>query len=198
MSETNKDHILEAAVAVFAADGYDKASIRTVAGKAGVNIPTIYYYFQSKEGLFLEVLRSAMTLHLEHLEAALSACSGGRERLTAILDESVRLVRELPQTAKLAFGARFQWAEGTEVDRLFAEHWPVLVGLVQTCLAEELPADTGDDRLYRLSAAFVMLLGGLVQTLLYHGDMGLDLSPMTGELVDLFLGKHSEKGFGDV
>jgi AcrR family transcriptional regulator len=190
MSESSREQILAAAVEVFASEGYDKASIRTVAKRAEVNNPTIYYYFQSKEGLYLEVLRSVMAIHNAHLEAILASHRTGRERLTAILDESIRLVGEMPQLAQLVFGARVQWAQGTEVDRLFADHWPVLVGMISPCLAEELPDDTGGDRLFRLSAVFAILLGGLVQHLLYVEDPGLDLAKMTDELVALFLGPN--------
>lgn len=44
--------ILLAALEVFAEEGYDGASTRSLASRAGVNAPAIQYYFGSKEGLY--------------------------------------------------------------------------------------------------------------------------------------------------
>jgi AcrR family transcriptional regulator len=45
------DQILTAASEVFAEDGYDRASIRSVVERAGVSIAGLYYYVRSKEEL---------------------------------------------------------------------------------------------------------------------------------------------------
>lgn len=50
--------ILEAAVDEFAARGLQDARIEDVAERAGANRRMIYYYFGSKEGLYLEALES--------------------------------------------------------------------------------------------------------------------------------------------
>ena len=44
--------ILDAAIEVFASEGYGGASTRVLAARAGVNQPAIQYYFASKEGLY--------------------------------------------------------------------------------------------------------------------------------------------------
>src|SRR5215469_8548444 len=44
--------ILETAIQVFADKGYEGASTRMLAERAGVNLPAIQYYFGSKEGLY--------------------------------------------------------------------------------------------------------------------------------------------------
>lgn len=60
--------ILDIAEKVFANEGFDSASIRSIAAGAGVNLPTIYYYFDSKLGLIQAVLdRRVRPLGLEHL-----------------------------------------------------------------------------------------------------------------------------------
>jgi AcrR family transcriptional regulator len=44
--------ILDAATAVFAAEGFDRANMDAIAARAGVTKPTLYARFGSKEGLF--------------------------------------------------------------------------------------------------------------------------------------------------
>lgn len=49
--------ILNAAEAAFADLGYEGASLRDIVARAKVNLPTVYYYFRSKEGLLEAVFR---------------------------------------------------------------------------------------------------------------------------------------------
>ncbi len=54
--EDTKLRILRAALEVFATEGYEGASTRELARRAGVNLPAIQYYFGSKEGLYEAVV----------------------------------------------------------------------------------------------------------------------------------------------
>ena len=69
-AETNpKDRILDAAEKVFADCGFEGASLRNIVGEAGVNLATVYYYFESKERLMGAVIeRRFGPLRQEHLE----------------------------------------------------------------------------------------------------------------------------------
>lgn len=52
--EETRARIIEAAVQVFGVRGYGGASTRDIAAAAGVNAPAIQYYFDGKEGVYLE------------------------------------------------------------------------------------------------------------------------------------------------
>ena len=54
---STRDEIAEAAVRCFARDGFG-ASLRTVAGEAGVSAALIVHHFGSKQNLLLEVLEA--------------------------------------------------------------------------------------------------------------------------------------------
>jgi AcrR family transcriptional regulator len=54
--EDARRRILEAALEMFAVHGYEGASTRLLAERAGVNLPAIQYYFGSKEGLYRAVV----------------------------------------------------------------------------------------------------------------------------------------------
>jgi TetR/AcrR family transcriptional regulator len=55
-SQITRAKILSAATAEFAEKGYDGARVDDIALLSGLQKNVIYYYFQSKEGLFTEVL----------------------------------------------------------------------------------------------------------------------------------------------
>ncbi len=77
-ADRTRQSILDAAVAEFSATGLSGTRMERIALRAGVNKRLIYYYFGSKEALFLAVLeqtyadiRAAETaLHLADLEPA--------------------------------------------------------------------------------------------------------------------------------
>lgn len=55
-AQTTRDNILRAATKVFARYGYDGGSVEKISQSAKSFDRMIYYYFGSKEGLFIEVL----------------------------------------------------------------------------------------------------------------------------------------------
>ena len=55
-AQATRDSILHAAIKVFARDGYDGGRIEQISKAARSYDRMIYYYFGSKEGLFVEVL----------------------------------------------------------------------------------------------------------------------------------------------
>ena len=79
--EDTRRRILETALALFAAEGFDSASTRAIAERAGVNLPAIQYYFGSKEGLY-----SAAIAHIG--EQATQAVMPIASRVYAALDGS--------------------------------------------------------------------------------------------------------------
>ena len=54
--QDSRQRILDAALDVFYEVGFDGARMDAIAKRAGVNQALIYYYFNSKEGLFKELL----------------------------------------------------------------------------------------------------------------------------------------------
>ncbi len=82
-AQTTRDNILKAATKVFARYGYDGGSVEKISAAAKSVDRMIYYYFGSKEGLFIEVIESiyrrmneaeaALEIHLEAPVEALMA-----------------------------------------------------------------------------------------------------------------------------
>jgi AcrR family transcriptional regulator len=58
-SELTRQSIVKAAIHLFAQKGFEGASVRAIVAKARVNQAAINYHFKGKEGLYLEVLKTA-------------------------------------------------------------------------------------------------------------------------------------------
>jgi AcrR family transcriptional regulator len=92
--EDTRRRILETALDLFAAHGYQGASTRQIADGAGVNLPAIQYYFGNKEGLYraiIEDIAADTDRHMASLaprvRAALDDADTPREELAALLGE---------------------------------------------------------------------------------------------------------------
>jgi TetR/AcrR family transcriptional regulator len=83
-----RERLLEKAIGMFAEKGYAGTSVREIVEQAGVSKPVLYYYFKSKEGLFLSILDMAEALQKQLLSEILR--SDGK-----VLDRLLKLYRRL-------------------------------------------------------------------------------------------------------
>ncbi len=86
--QSTRMRLLEAAGEVFAAQGFQHATVRDIVAKAGANIAAVNYHFGDKRGLYVEVIRECKRWANEHypVEGA-----GGVEERTADPREQLRL-----------------------------------------------------------------------------------------------------------
>jgi TetR/AcrR family transcriptional repressor of mexJK operon len=66
--QAKERRILQAALNVFAAEGYSGTSMDAIAAKAEVSKPTLYQYFGTKEQLFTEIMLSRRNEMLDAFE----------------------------------------------------------------------------------------------------------------------------------
>jgi AcrR family transcriptional regulator len=77
----SRERLLETAIGMFAEKGYAGTSVREIVGRAGVSKPVLYYYFKSKEGLFLDILDMAENLQKQLLSEVLKTEGNVLDRL---------------------------------------------------------------------------------------------------------------------
>jgi AcrR family transcriptional regulator len=99
--------ILAAAQQVFAASGFEAATLREITDRAGVNIAAVNYYFRSKDALVRQVLERLMTPYVQARLAALDACERATDRGPPALEDVVSaLVRPMVRLSLDAAGGR--------------------------------------------------------------------------------------------
>ena len=81
---STKARILGAAEEVFAARGFEGASTREIAGRAGVNISSLHYHWESKETLYLTVFRAISDRIVDLLRDTLAPGLAGEGRAQLI------------------------------------------------------------------------------------------------------------------
>src|SRR5258705_13685167 len=87
-------HIARVAARLFASQGYDATSVRTIVEAAGVTKPTLYYHFGSKEGLAQALLTHPMTEFVSTLRKCLDASDDPVANLVAQIEGQFAFMRE--------------------------------------------------------------------------------------------------------
>ncbi len=85
-AEQTRATIADAALRLFRRDGYDRTTMRAIAGEAGVAVGNAYYYFGSKEHLIQAFYDSIQVEHAEAAGAVLQRDRGFDVRLRGVLD----------------------------------------------------------------------------------------------------------------
>ena len=88
LESNTREKVLETATDLFAEKGYAGTSVREIVAKVGVSKPVLYYYFQSKEGLFYAILEWAANVQQSILDEIFEA-SG------TVLDRFIFLYRKM-------------------------------------------------------------------------------------------------------
>ncbi|HPV14403.1 MAG TPA: TetR/AcrR family transcriptional regulator [Candidatus Cloacimonadota bacterium] len=90
--ELKKATIIQAAMEVFAKNGYAKGSIGDIAAKAEIGKATMYYYFDSKEAVFMEAVKLAYRRFFEVIENQVASLEGFEDRFRALVRIPIRYI----------------------------------------------------------------------------------------------------------
>jgi AcrR family transcriptional regulator len=80
-----REAILNAAMDLFARNGYAGSSIRAICQAAGITKPVLYYHFRSKEHLFSELMIDSFGFYLKTMLRASNSQGDLRSRLISIV-----------------------------------------------------------------------------------------------------------------
>jgi AcrR family transcriptional regulator len=84
-SEATRTRIVEAALRLFLANGYDRTTMRAIATEAGVSVGNAYYYFTSKEALVQGFYDALAEQHRQQSVALLAVEEEFATRLRLVL-----------------------------------------------------------------------------------------------------------------
>lgn len=125
--------IVHAARARFLAEGVDGASLRNIAADAGTNVGMVFYYFPTKDDLFLAVVEEVYAKLLDDLGRVVAREAPLRERLEGVFrrigtasELELEVIRLVAREALLS-GERF----GRVLARARSGHVPLILSILQ-------------------------------------------------------------------
>jgi|GEM_PF-201118 len=102
-----RQRLLEAGLKQFANRGYAGTSVQDITEDAKVTKPTLYYYFQSKEGLFQALVELAMDERLRLMREAARPGMATVDQLVAVIAAVTNFASRQPDLLRLSFSTAF-------------------------------------------------------------------------------------------
>lgn len=95
-----KQEILDAALAVFARQGFRGTTIDQIAAQAGMSKPNVLYYFDDKQSIHAILLQNILDVWLEPLEQV-NPAGEPVEELLAYVHRKLELAADFPRESRL-------------------------------------------------------------------------------------------------
>lgn len=99
--------ILRVALKIFADCGYAGASVQSIVDAARVTKPTLYYYFESKAGLYQALIDWAHDERYRLMQEAAAQAQGAADRLTEVLSALFEFINGNRELMRIAFATAF-------------------------------------------------------------------------------------------
>ena len=155
---SSKKRILWAAGDIFSEIGFRQATIRQISKRAGVNVASINYYFQSKDNLYLETLRYWKDIAFEKYprELGTSASDPPEMRLEGFIRSFV--YRILDPGVESRFGRLMarEFADPTEaLDVIVEETARPMFTLIGSIIGRIIDKDPVSDRVLYCTSSII-------------------------------------------
>src|SRR5262245_46877710 len=133
------DRILNKALELFAAKGYDATSVREICEAAEITKPTLYHFYGSKEGVYQALVEGALQEYKQRLVGQVEAPGAPRERLKAIARDYFAFARERRELVRFLFALIHNppsSAPVTDFPRFYEGVVALVSGVVERGIAE--------------------------------------------------------------
>lgn len=107
-----RERLLREALRLFTSRGYAATTVREIVEAAGVTKPVLYYYFTSKEGLYLEIMGGISRLFEQRVDELPVLQGSVRERMLHFFTGMFNGARENLEAVRLAFSIYFGPPQG--------------------------------------------------------------------------------------
>lgn len=138
-----RERLLTEALRLFTSRGYATTTVREIVEAAGVTKPVLYYYFNSKEGLYLEIMAGISQLFEQQVMDLQMTGGSVRHRLIHFFSSMFTSARHNLLIVKLAYSIYYAPQQGAPfID--FNSFFDRILDIVDNLLAEGV--DSGELR----------------------------------------------------
>jgi AcrR family transcriptional regulator len=102
-SERTRAHLVDVAMRLFKEQGFDKTTMREIAGAAGLAQGAAYYYFDSKEHLIFEFYQRTYDEQMPEAERVLAKERGLEERLAGLVAAHLKAAQPYHAFSRVLF-----------------------------------------------------------------------------------------------
>ena len=191
--EAKRQAILDAAVRLFAERGYAATRMADIAESLGLHKPALYYYFDSKEAVLVELIRTRVGAALDALRAIAASPRLSADKIAEAVRTHLRVFHEHPHlytvfnSEKLDTVSLEAAAIVDDLGRHYEELWVDMLteGVASRALRPDLD----------IPVTMKAILGQLNSTLTWFTPDGrLTIEELSDQYVELVLSSVSLRG----
>jgi len=180
------NHILAVATRVIARDGYERASMRTIARDSGVSLAGLYHYLDSKQELLFHIQFRAFSALLTEVQARLFGIEDPVEQLRTMIRTHVQYVADNMASLRVC-SHELDSLSGHAYDQVHAvrrEYYELVRTIIGRVIEEQAPSSGLDPRIATMS------LFGTLNWLYRWYDPGGERSPagLANQIFAQFIG----------
>jgi TetR/AcrR family fatty acid metabolism transcriptional regulator len=185
--KNNKYHlILEAAIKVFARQGFYQSTVAQIAREAGVADGTIYLYFKNKDDILVQFFNYRTKQVFDGFRAAVNQADNSLDKLRNLIR---RHLMEFQQDRNMAVVYQVETHQNS---RLAEAQIREMAQMYQDLVSEIVEAGQQEGRIRKdlyVSLVKRFILGAVDEVIntWLHSDKDYDLVTMADPLVDLFI-----------
>jgi AcrR family transcriptional regulator len=183
--ETTRDALLDAAEQVFAAKGFEGASVREITALARANLGAITYHFGSKASLYEAVISRAQEAMLSRVEAAAWGSGSALDRIEAVVRAHYAFLADQASLRRLVFHVVMS---GAAIPEAAAARLRRLMGVIATLVSRgqsEGAVRAGDPLQLTIAVMAQPLMLNLLRDGLRAGpNIDLDDPTVRAEMID--------------
>jgi AcrR family transcriptional regulator len=172
VSEKRRNQILDAAMKTFSEVGFHKARMSDIADTSGLSKGSLYWYFDSKDSIILNLLEKFFEPELKDLRALLTDSRSAEDRLEIYIDrvsdDMVAMLKWMPLIHDFIALAFRKEPVRKAISSYYQRHLEVLLSLIQQGLdSGEFQADSAMEA----SIAIGSMLEGTVLLWVYDPSL---------------------------
>ena len=194
-----RQRLLSSAASLFNRKGYAATTVREIVTEAGVTKPVLYYYYQNKEGIYLELLREPFQKFDTLIDAARGERGSAKQRLLHLANQVLVLFLENIDVARVFYSIYYGPPQGApffDFDTYHLKFQDVMSRLVNDGL------QSGEFRKANVEDIVWAILGIInvtIETKLRHLEIDLGRDGLSRVLNLLFQGivADERKGVGE-
>lgn len=135
---SRKDDIIEAAISLFAENGYFATPTSAVAKKAGVAEGLIFHHFKNKAGILINIFTELSQIYIREIEILTKKAETGLDAILAAVRFHFEFAESRSKKIKVLlrdFPSEFTSSD-SEAGKIIAEHMAITLDQIKKCIEQ--------------------------------------------------------------
>ncbi len=188
-----RERLFRAAIELFNRKGYPATTVREIVEAAGVTKPVLYYYFGSKEGIYLALLEEARKAFQAQVDEVREGRGRVRERIFRLARKLFLLFQENMEVVRLVHAIYYGPPQGAPPFD-FDAFYHTFQGVLEQLIEEGIRAgEIRPGKVRSMATALHGATAACMEIALAHPEVAVDVAELDQVLDVVFEGIESEK-----